>query len=989
MTADATSPDLAERLNSALAGTYTDLVETGIGATARVFRAFDPRHARPVALKVLRPEVAATLGAERFVREILVAARMQHPNIVAVFDSGIVDGLYFVAMPFIDGETLRARLKRERQLPAMDALRIARDVADALDYAHARDVVHRDIKPANILLSAGHAVVADFGLARALHESTDERLTATGLAVGTPEYMSPEQTTGEAVIDGRTDLYSLGCVLYEMLAGAPPFTAPSVATIIARHRFDAPAALDIVRPGMTPRVIAIVARALAKMPADRFIDATEFRDALDLALASATADRAALPPPRPRRRAFSRRSLVAAGLIAAAGLGALSIYRLWPGGTARGLDPRRVAVYPLHIEGGGTDRVADGEAIATYIGYALDGTEPLRWIDAWRRTVATPTAQSATGLPAGMLAAARAANARYAIDGVVLLDADSARVVLRLYDAAGDSLLQRAGAGGARSAFLPHLGLRAVTALLPMLLPTGGRIDVAALSDRSTAAVAHFLAAEGDYRRMRYAQSLDRYKRAVAADSSFALAALKGMLAAEWIGQREEQGEFMRILRRARSTLSPRYRLLGDGAVDYARGAADSAIATLRRAIAADSSWPEAWAMLGDVYLHLVPNDDRPLDRAREAFEGALRVDSVLLPARYWLAEIALFHGDTAPLARLLRERASEDRGGEIFDPLSLALSCVREQWPAERWSSEARAAPGHVLRAGKYLSTHAAYPPCARDALLALLADSLASVSDRWGAALTLNGLLVATNDHSQLVKLDSLTAAATLPSWALLLLRGVATGEHHETVQAAAETRGSNYERMSVAAQGLLESWYTASRQYAKRAPVAAALAASATRAEGRATGTFTRILEAHGALAEGDTARAILLLRRLRPTAPSDSITWEPWESLGWERLTLARLLAGVGEPAEALRVASSLDATQPVAYLLYLRASLELRSELARRVGRPALAESLLARLRALNPRGAATGTAKFPSRGGSDAETVRSTRNEHRKVSRHS
>jgi len=214
--------DLRSRLEQALLGRYTVGREVGRGGMAVVYLAHDLRHDRDVALKVLRPELAATLGPERFLREILLAAGLAHPHILPLYDSGDAGGCLFYAMPFVTGESLRDRLERDGQLPVAEALTIAREVADALDHAHRAGIVHRDIKPENILLQAGHAVVSDFGIARAISAAGARRVTATGMTVGTPDYMSPEQQAGSVPVDGRSDIYSLGCVLFEMLGGRPP-----------------------------------------------------------------------------------------------------------------------------------------------------------------------------------------------------------------------------------------------------------------------------------------------------------------------------------------------------------------------------------------------------------------------------------------------------------------------------------------------------------------------------------------------------------------------------------------------------------------------------------------------------------------------------------------------------------------------------------------------------------------------------------------------
>ena len=222
-----------DRLTAALADRYRLERELGQGGMATVYLAEDVKHRRKVALKVLRPELSAVIGAERFLKEIETTANLQHPHILPLHDSGAVDGFLFYVMPFIEGETLRARLARERQLPVDDALRIAREVADALGYAHAHGVIHRDIKPENILLQGGHALVADFGIALAVQTAGGQRMTQTGLSLGTPQYMSPEQAMGERTIDARSDLYALGAVTYEMLTGDAPFTGTTVQAIVA------------------------------------------------------------------------------------------------------------------------------------------------------------------------------------------------------------------------------------------------------------------------------------------------------------------------------------------------------------------------------------------------------------------------------------------------------------------------------------------------------------------------------------------------------------------------------------------------------------------------------------------------------------------------------------------------------------------------------------------------------------------------------------
>ncbi len=272
--------DAAQRLSAALADHYAIERELGQGGMATVYLAHDVRHDRKVALKVLRPELAAVIGAERFLKEIKVTANLQHPHVLGLIDSGEADRLLYYVMPFVEGESLRDRLTREKQLPVDDAVRITREVASALDYAHRHHVIHRDIKPENILLHEGQALVADFGIALAVSAAGGTRMTETGMSLGTPHYMSPEQAMGEREITARSDVYALGCVLYEMLVGEPPFTGPTAQAIVAKVVTETPRPLVPQRHTIPPHVEAAALQALEKLPADRFGTAALFADAL-------------------------------------------------------------------------------------------------------------------------------------------------------------------------------------------------------------------------------------------------------------------------------------------------------------------------------------------------------------------------------------------------------------------------------------------------------------------------------------------------------------------------------------------------------------------------------------------------------------------------------------------------------------------------------------------------------------------------------------
>ena len=282
------------RLAAALADRYRIERELGAGGMATVYLARDLKHDRRVAVKVLHADLSAVLGPERFHKEIELTAGLQHPHILPLFDSGSAEGLLYYVMPHVEGETLRARLTRETQLPVADAVRIASEVADALEYAHRHGVIHRDIKPENILLRDGHALVSDFGIALAVVEAGGERMTQTGTSLGTPQYMAPEQAMGDRHVDGRVDVYALGVVTYEMLVGEPPFTGPTAQAIVAKVMTEEPRGLIAQRRTVSEAVEAAVLTAVQKLPADRFATPAEFQRALTGGAGTA------VPRPRPQ-----------------------------------------------------------------------------------------------------------------------------------------------------------------------------------------------------------------------------------------------------------------------------------------------------------------------------------------------------------------------------------------------------------------------------------------------------------------------------------------------------------------------------------------------------------------------------------------------------------------------------------------------------------------------------------------------------------------
>ncbi len=423
---------------------------------ATVFLAKDLKHDREVAIKVLHPDLSVTIGADRFEREIKLAAKLQHPHILGLFDSGEVDGLLYYVMPFVRGESLRDRLDRDGPLPIDDAIQIVLEVADALGYAHTQGVVHRDIKPENVLLAGGHALVADFGIARAVTEGGGQKLTQTGMAVGTPVYMAPEQSMGE-VVGPTSDLYSLGCMLYELLAGEPPFTAKTAHALMARHAMETVPSIRIVRNTVPEEVEDTIFAAMAKVPADRPQTATQFAEMLGMPLGAtasrrssirATASRRvptqAVPASQPERPRWQRPAMIAGGALVLV-LAAVAAFRGLPfgkgGSGTTATDPLAKRVAVLYFEDLSPDKtlgpVADGltEALISRLGQVRTLTVVSRnGVSPYRGSEAQPDS-IARAVQAGTLV----------VGSVEPAGSLRVRVSTRLLDRGGNDLGQRAG----------------------------------------------------------------------------------------------------------------------------------------------------------------------------------------------------------------------------------------------------------------------------------------------------------------------------------------------------------------------------------------------------------------------------------------------------------------------------------------------------------------------------------------------------------------
>jgi tRNA A-37 threonylcarbamoyl transferase component Bud32/tetratricopeptide (TPR) repeat protein len=667
---------------AALAERYRLERELGRGGMATVFLAHDLRHGRRVAVKVMHPELANAVGPERFLREIRIAAGLNHPNILPLYDSGTWPrdggghGLYYV-MPVVEGESLRSRLARESQLPIEDALRIGREVADALDYAHERGVIHRDVKPENILLaghppapgaSAGWRVfLTDFGIARALDDVGVERLTETGLALGTPAYMSPEQASADGRTDQRSDVYALGCVLYEMLAGQPPFTGATARAVVARHALDPVPSLQSVRPTVSASLERTVTRALAKVPADRFARAAELGRALTDGDSSAGATPGALPR--------AQWVLPAAAVAAAIGVAALGLLLRGhhPAATAAA-DPGVVAVLPFRVAGADPALGYLREGMVDLLAIKLTGeggpraADPRAVLSAWRRAGGSPTRDPD---PNAALGVARALGAGRLIDGGVVGTAQHVTLTASVVQLPSGRRSARVSVEGPPDS-VPALVDRLTAELLA---GEAGRTELATLT--SLPALRAYFDGQRSYRLGRWADALRAFSKSIRADSTFALSAMGLFSASQWLvaglwPEGTAPGRAPELAWAHRDRLSPRDRslLLAQLGPRYPDGSSLAEfIAAREQAVAAAPDRPEAWYELGDEIFHFgaLIGIKSPASRAADAFRRSLGLDSAsaVFPAfaepLLHLTQIAAMNGDTASVNRLVASALAAD----------------------------------------------------------------------------------------------------------------------------------------------------------------------------------------------------------------------------------------------------------------------------------------------------------------------------------------
>ncbi|HJQ65455.1 MAG TPA: protein kinase [Gemmatimonadales bacterium] len=616
-----------ERLRNALADHYRIESEIGAGGMATVFLAHDLKHDRKVAIKVLHADVARAIGSDRFLNEIRVAARFAHPNIVGLIDSGSADlgggapTPYYV-MPFVDGESLRQRLGREPQLPITDALRIAGEVADALAHAHAQGVVHRDIKPENILLTSGHALVTDFGIAKAVVTAGGSDLTTHGVIVGTPAYMSPEQASGERALDGRVDVYALGCVLYEMLAGEHPFSAPTAQQMILRALTERPRPLSARRPAVSPQIGAVVVRALERLPSDRYSSAAEFAAALGTAQGSA--------PPRDRRSSWRAVALVGLPLLVLAGI-ALAVWSRREGGSAVTGRARSLVVLPFANTSGnrGDEYFSDG--MTDELAAALAKVPGLR-------VAARSSAYQFKGQSVDVHEIGRRLSVGAVVDGSVRRNGDMVNITAQLVTVEdGLTLWSDSYVRGVADVFtVQHQIASAVARALQL-----GAANTSG-SAGTTSAEAHDLFLRGRYfwnlrDREGFRRGIDYFEQAIARDSGYAQA---------WAG------------------LGDAYSLSGGFGYLPPAEAFAKARAAANHALALDSTLADAHTALGFIHLFY----DWDWRAARERLEQALALDPQYGEAR-------LFHGWYFIAVNRLDDAIGELREAVADEPISLILN--------------------------------------------------------------------------------------------------------------------------------------------------------------------------------------------------------------------------------------------------------------------------------------------------------------------------
>jgi hypothetical protein len=938
--------------------------EIGRGGMATVWLAHRHGESQRLAIKVLTPVLAEILTTQRFLREVRIAGEVRNEALVPLAGSGEIDGLPYYVMPFAEGGSLRDWLRRDRQLRIEDAIRVARAIATALSALHRSGFVHRDIKPENVLVSgSGHIFVADYGIAHALTASAKgDDPTSAGLVVGTPPYMSPEQAVGEFV-DGRSDIYSLGCVLYELLTGATPFHGATAQAMLARHLHEQPPSLQVVRPTVPAELERLVLRTLAKVPADRFADADALIASLDeLGDLHDTTSKWYRPRWGPRRRVnVAGVAAAAAAITAAVIVGVLAIRQ-------PALDPDRVIVFPFASLGSRPESAL--AQLPMLVGTALDRTATAKWLDGFSLLDDRERA-SATGLTAERAKLlARRARARHYLDGTVSRTTDSVSVQVRLYDAKTGLNIDTKTERGANSAEIGELALKAVVRVLPKLTGLDEVVDVSGLTGHSPAAVDAWLRGERAYRQSRMAEALKHFESALSIDSLLVPAAFRAATAASWTTKPERALSYIRLALRHPDGLSPRQKPFALALESFLAGHANDAMVRLRPALDRETESADAWMLAGEVQFHLLPSvgiDSMarrvvPAPRtwpyetfAEQAFERARMLDTAFSPPLAHLAEIAARRGDaeaTGRYARLL-ERTNTD--SLLVRRMELMERCLRVGPSNVDWADVVRRSPITLYHVGTDLraSSSPRGRDCARAAFQKRLAADTTPSDEDWGSVIALNGMLAADGKRELALRVvDSAVATGLSPAVGLYVLDAVSGIPIGSRADAFVAELIKNIDTRGAPSLWLLAIWSARTNDSTTLVRVGHMLSARAAASGQRLDSLMARVAAAYVARARADSARALQLFGDLEPTADHRQVESSLWESLATERLAYAELLLARGEAAEAHRVASTFDHPAVLVHELFLRPSLELRLRAARALKDTLLERQALARLELL-------------------------------------
>jgi tetratricopeptide (TPR) repeat protein len=651
-----------------------------IDQLSRLKSALADRH-RPVAIKVLLPELAAVLGPDRFLQEIEIAAGLQHPHILPLYDSGSVEdppGFLYYVMPYVEGESLRDRLAREKQLSVDDALQISREVADALSYAHSRGVVHRDIKPENILLQSGHAVVADFGIARAIDRAGGESLTATGLALGTPAYMSPEQAAGSKDLDGRSDLYSLACVLYEMLAGEVPFTGPTVESLVHQHLTVEPPNITALRPAVPAQVAATLQRSLAKTPADRFNPVAQFAEALGPTTSGVTTSAPTASPTSAARR-WSRKRLALLALaavivvVAAVLIGRRTVQA--PGGSELAAD--RVVVLPYDNRTGDPALDPVGQMAAEWITEGLMQTGAVQVVPNFMAAEAIAQARDESGAVVLGQVAERTQSG-IAVMGSYYLRGEDLEFHSEVVEVASGTPFSAidlvSGSAADPRGAIDSVRIQVMGALATRLSPLIGWELPPTVQPPTYEASQAYVRGMGEWGRADYDAAASSFEQAYALDTTYVRSLLLAAGAHGNLGRRARSDSLMGVLRARRDELSPydRYRL--DYGTAGRRGDRPAALAAARAGVELVPFGTLRWALMGALL-----SANRPHEALRSIEEVHSRFMAV---AGEWYRTWELYteilhvlgeHERELELAREAREIARGPLFGMLFEGIALA----------------------------------------------------------------------------------------------------------------------------------------------------------------------------------------------------------------------------------------------------------------------------------------------------------------------------